>query len=138
MNASVRCLCVILSFFYFIELGQSKQCYSCAGTPFDMPPIPNMPPQIKVMSKACADPIKISELGNAKVPCDDGRSTCTKIELKVGDVEVVMRGCLPPEGCGVFKDCHTCSGDLCNSSPVILPSLMLLTFVSFLVAKVNL
>ncbi|KAB0792911.1 hypothetical protein PPYR_12531 [Photinus pyralis] len=135
MNPSV--ICGILSFFCVVQLGYTKQCYSCAGTPIDMPHIPNLPPQIKVMSKACSDPIKINELSNAKVNCDDGISQCTKMEMKVGDIEIVMRGCLPPEGCAVFKDCHTCTGDLCNSSAVILPSLLFVTFVSLLVAKVN-
>ena len=138
MNSIARYIFVIISFFGIIQLGSSKQCYSCAGTPFDMPTIPNMPPQIKVVSKACADPIRINELSSAKVDCNDPIATCTKIEVKVGDVEVVMRGCLPPETCTVFKDCATCNGDLCNSSVVILPSFMFITFISLLIAKISL
>ncbi|KAF5291506.1 hypothetical protein FQR65_LT01819 [Abscondita terminalis] len=72
-----------------VALCSCYQCYSCAGAPVDMPTIPNMPKEIKTVSRSCADPIKTSDLQNALIECNDGISTCTKIEIKVADGETL-------------------------------------------------
>ncbi|KAK4874035.1 hypothetical protein RN001_013395 [Aquatica leii] len=138
MDSSARGLFLIFSIFGFLQIGSCYQCYSCAGAPFEMPTIPNMPSEIKTISSACADPIRTNELQSAKVECNDGMSTCSKIEIKIGDVEVVMRGCLPPQTCTVFKDCTTCTGNLCNSSSGVYPSLLFISVISLIIAKLNL
>ncbi|KAF5291507.1 hypothetical protein FQR65_LT01820 [Abscondita terminalis] len=110
--------------------GSCKQCYSCIGTPVEVPHIPNAPPQIKIISPACSNSIDLNELRGAKIDCNDGISSCMKINLSAGETEIVMRGCLPPSICDIFKDCHICSGHLCNSSSAILPSVLIISMIS--------
>jgi len=106
--ASVRvilCLAVV-ALFAFVQMGEGVTCYSC---------LPNT---------ECKT--------DATVDCT-GDKKCMVIRDEDG--KIYQQGCGTDKECKLFADCSTCDKEKCNSSPVTMPSFLIIGVAGLVLAK---
>lgn len=123
--------CLLVFFLAYLQLGTSLKCYTCKSTfNGDCDDVKGK----HIAEETCEN----SKLVQA-FPQAGAQYVCVLHRMVQKDEPTlsVVRGCAPENYCSSFdgsKECLTCATDLCNSSSLMVPSIIF-CIISFIVAK---